>query len=529
MLSLNNISKKYGQRYIFDDVSLNVKSGEIVGIVDKEAQAIFELVKLMSGQEKPDGGEFLIDDEHIIGQFYPQKHEIGIIRREPQLIESLDIASNLYIGHEPKFKKNWGRWFNLIDRYRIIDDAKELISQLNFALPAINTRVNNLSFEQQQLVAIAQLIIQNPKIVIVDHPGRTLSLPYLEQFFEQIRKWSQQGIAVIIGTSNLDNLFAVCKRIIVLRSGKIVIDSPMQDVNRETVIAALVNEQTKEQVSPVIWALDSYYKALRQSQILQHQQQLLEQNIEQQNSVREQLLKQLSVQVSALDDANLALQNTQRRLLTEREDERKHLARELHDQVIQDLLASNYQLEELVDDYPKVSSEVTAIRQDLQRLIMDIRHICGRLRPPAIDNFGLETTLQSYTHSWSERTGIEVDLQFDTEIGRLSEELELSLFRIIQESLNNTAKHADASFIRVYLTYLNSRMLQLIISDNGIGLSDTFDLGQLSRTGHYGILGITERVALFGGKITFRNHDDGGLQIEVEMPYSSENDKSLQS
>ena len=528
MLVLKNLSKQYGQRDIFNDVNLTIRGGEVAGIVDHEAQAILELVKMMSGQEKPDGGSLQVDDYRMIGTFRPYKYNVGIIRREPQLIESLDIASNIFLGHEPRLKKRIAQWFNLLDQYQVIDEAVALLSRLNFTLPPVYTPVGDLSFEQRQLVAIAQLIVQKPGTIVIDHPGRSLSLPYLEQLFDQIHRWRDANNAVIIGTSNLDSLFAVCDRIIVLRNGKVVMDAPSQELTREDIVATLVSERSPGQIPPVIWALDSYYQALRQAQLLRHQQQLLEQDLAQQNSIKQQLLEQLSVQVSALDDANLALQDAQRRLLTERENERKHLARELHDQVIQDLLTYNYRLEELIEDNPLLHDDIHDIRNSVRDMVEDIRHICGRLRPPTIDTFGLETTLQSYTHSFSERYGIAVDLQVDSKIGRLSEDIELSLFRIIQESLNNTAKHANASTVSIHLNYRNQRLFQLLISDDGVGLIDEFDLGQLSRDGHFGLLGITERVALFGGSITFRNRVGGGLQIEVEVPHQGQYKRKTQ-
>jgi signal transduction histidine kinase len=526
MLVLENVSKQYGQRDIFDAINLTITSDEIVGIVDHESQAIFELVKMLSGTEAPDSGLLVVDSERLSGAFRPQQYGIGIIHREPRLVESLDIAGNIYLGIEPRYRNRILRWLKVMDPYRLSHDAEQLIASLNFTLPSIHTRVRNLSTEQQQLVAIAQLIAQDPQIIVIDHPGRTLSLPYREQLFDQIRIWHEQNKTIIIGTTNLDNLFAVCNRIIVLRNGRIVIDAPTRELNRETVIAALISERNLGQVPPVIWALDSYYQAIRQAQLLRHQQQLLEQDLAQQNSIRQALLEQLSVQVSALDDANIALQDAQRRLLTERENERKHLARELHDQIIQDLLTCNYQLEELVEEYPQLDTNVTEIRDSVRNMVKELRRICGRLRPPTIDSFGLGATLQSYTKSWSERTGIEVELQIDDRIGRLTEELELSIFRIIQESLTNTAKHAHASLVSISVKLLNPRMLQLLISDNGIGFVEAFDLGQLSNAGHYGILGITERVALFGGRITFRNQITGGLQIEVELPHNVDNNLS---
>ncbi|QPC83720.1 ATP-binding cassette domain-containing protein [Phototrophicus methaneseepsis] len=519
MLVLDSISKLYGQNYSFDNVNLDIADGNVVGVVDHEGQAILELVNMLSGQHRPDKGQIRIDGQRLTWNFRPQQHRVGLIYREPRLVESLDIASHIFLGHEHKPEQLIRRLLNIHDPYQIFSEAENLLSQLNFNLPTAQTLVRNLSLEQRQLVSIAQLIVQSPRVIVIDHPGRTLSLPYQEQLFDLIRKWREEQRITILGTSNLDTLFAVCDRIIVLRNGRIVLDSPIEQTNRETVVAALVSDRQYGQVSPLIWALDTYYQAFRQAQLLRHNQELLEQDLARQNSIRQELLDQLSVQVSALDDANVALQVAQRRLLTEREEERKHLARELHDQVIQDLLTWNYQLEALAESFPELNTNLNGMRDSVRDMVEDIRRICSRLRPLTIDSFGLGTALQSYTHNWSERTGIEVDLQVDRRIGRLTEEIELSLFRIVQESLNNTTKHANASRVAVLLNYLNPRMLQLLIEDNGIGLEETFDLGQLSNEGHFGLLGITERVALLGGRITFRNQPQGGLQIQVEVPH----------
>jgi signal transduction histidine kinase len=526
MLLLQGITKHYGQYCVFDNVSLDVAGGSVVGVVDHEGYAILELVNMLSGQQGPDSGQIRVNGQQLTWKLRPQQYGIGIIYRDPKLVQSLDIASHIFLGHEPKPEHWIARWINLHNPYRILSDAERLLSQLNFNLPAAQTLVSDLSIEQRQLVAIAHLIVQAPRIVVVDHPGRTLSLPYQEQLLDLIRKWREEGKTTILGTSNLDTLFAVCDRIVVLRSGKIVIDSPIDQINREAVVAALVSERQQGQVTPLIWALDTYYQALRQAQLLRHNQELLEQDLARQNSIRQGLLEQLSVQVAALDDANLALQIAQRRLLTQREEERKRLARELHDEIIQDLLTWNYQLEALAESFPQLNDSIDVIRDRTRNMVEDLRRICSRLRPPTIDSFGLGAALQSFTSSWSERTGIEVDLQVDSRIGRLTEEIEISLFRIVQESLNNVAKHANASFVTVLLNYLHPRMLELQIADNGSGLEATFDLGQLANAGHFGILGITERVALLGGRFICQNLPEGGLQIRVEVPHQSWNPKS---
>jgi signal transduction histidine kinase len=519
MLALHGITKFYGQYCVFDDVSLDVGAGSVIGVVDHEGYAILELVNMLSGQHGPDSGQIRVNGQRLTWKFRPQQHGVGIIYRDPKLIQSLDIASHIFLGNEPKPAQFVARWLNLHDPYHILSDAERLLSRLNFNLPPAQTPISDLSIEQRQLVAIAQLIVQSPGLVVVDHPGRTLSLPYQEQVLEHIRQWRTEGKTTILGTSNLDTLFAVCDRIIVLRSGRIVLDSPVDQVNREAVVAALVSERQQGQVTPLIWALDTYYQALRQSQLLRHNQELLEQDLARQNIIRQELLDKLSVQVAALDDANVALQIAQRRLLTQREEERKHLARELHDQVIQDLLTWNYQLESLAESFPDLQPNMDTMRASIRDMVADLRRICSRLRPPTIDSFGLGAALQSYTSSWGERTGIAVDLAIDSRIGRLTEEIELSLFRIVQESLSNVTKHANASSVTVRLNQLNPRLLQLLIADDGTGLDESFDLGQLANEGHYGILGITERVALLGGRFTCRNQPEGGLQIRVEVPH----------
>jgi signal transduction histidine kinase len=294
------------------------------------------------------------------------------------------------------------------------------------------------------------------------------------------------------------------------------------EITREEIVAALVGATDRQQLTPTIWALDSYYRAREQSERLRHHQMLLEKDLAAQDTLRRQLLEQLAEQVNALDEANQALQAAHRRLLTEREEERKHLARELHDEVIQNLLSVNYQLEEIEAADAIVlplQDEVTEARNNIRQLIDDVRRICGHLRPPTIDSLGLGAALQSYTHDWSERTGIGLTLDLDANLSRLPETIELSIFRIVQEGLSNVRKHARCSAAQVCLKHTSPRMLLVSIADNGRGLQRDFDLAALSSAGHYGLLGISERVALMGGRLKMQNQATGGMLLQVEIPH----------
>jgi signal transduction histidine kinase len=290
-------------------------------------------------------------------------------------------------------------------------------------------------------------------------------------------------------------------------------------------VAAMVGVGEGQRRTPVIWALDSYYQAKQQAEALRQSQQLLQQDLAARDNVNNQLLDELSKQVQALDSANLALQDAQRRLLTERELERKHLARELHDDTIQDLLSLNYQLEgiaalaEKEDAIGLVIGELDDVRFHIRQLASNVRRICSDLRPPTIDSFGIAAALESYINEWEQMTGIEVELTLSEHLERLTETIELSVFRIVQEGLSNIRKHAGATAVKISLSHKSPRLLQLTIADNGKGLAEDFDLAAMSESGHYGLLGISERVALLGGRISFRNQLPSGLLLRAEIPH----------
>jgi signal transduction histidine kinase len=401
-------------------------------------------------------------------------------------------------------------------------EAAGILAQLGMRVESLREKVVNLSGEQRQVIAIARSMTRAAKLIILDNPAAMLSYPHQQRLLSLVQRWQWQGIAVLFASDNLDHLLAVTDRIVVLRHGRRIAGYRTDEVDREEIVAAMVGTSDRQQITPIIWALDSYYRAREQAEKLRQRQSVLERGLGSQDTLDRQIIDQLADQIDALDSANLALQSAQRRLLSELEQERKHLAREIHDQVIQDLLGVNYQLEEIESVgavTPALQAELSSVRNSLRDLIDDLRHICGSLRPPTIDSLGLGPTLQSYSHDWTRRTGIPVTLDLDPNLGRLPETIELSIFRIVQEGLSNVYKHASASEARIGLAHTSPRTLMVSISDNGNGLSDGVDLPSLSAEGHYGLLGIGERVALLGGRSSFQNQPEGGFLVQVEIPH----------
>jgi len=349
-----------------------------------------------------------------------------------------------------------------------------------------------------------------------------LSYANQQTLLKLIHIWQTQGTAVIFSSNNLEHLFAVSDRIITLYQGRKVGDQKTDATTQEEILSLLVGLSEDEGSASTIWAFNSYYRAKEKVERLRYHQLQLEREARFQESFDHEIINQLTEQIFAFDQANLALQEAHRQLLSEREQERKHLARELHDQIIQDLLSVNYQLESIetrLDHRGELKKEIGELRGDIRSMIENLRRICGNLRPPTIDSLGLGAAIQSFAREWAKESQIQVHLEIDPHLKRLPEAIELSIFRIVQEGLNNVRKHAHATCVNITLAHTTQRSIKVIISDDGIGFPEDFDLKSAASKGHYGLLGISERVALHGGRLQLQRKAGGGSLLEVELPH----------
>jgi len=521
LLKASRLSQRMGRLSRLVDLSFEVREGEVVGMAGQSGAGKSTVALLLSGALEPDGGELIFDGQRVTWPFHARRLGIEVISQQPEMAENLDITRNVFLGSELGWSF-FGRWLQVPNRREMDARAADILARLGMRYPSLRTGVAELSIEQRQLIAIARAMTRPMRLIVIDDPGLVLSYPYQQKLLTLIQEWQRQGTAVLFASDNVDHLMGVTDRILVLRHGSCIAEYDTNAVDRETILALMVGATGQQQLTPIIWALDSYYRAREQAEKLYQRQSLLERQLEGHNQFEQQLIDQLADQINALDSANVALQDAQRRLLTELEQERKRLAREIHDQVIQDLLGVGYQLEEFQADNrmsPALVTELQAVRSSVHAAISDLRHICGELRPPTIDSLGLGSALQSFCYDWSRRTGVQVSLTIAPELGRLAESTELSIFRIVQEGLNNIRKHAEASHVEVRLEFVSPRRLMLSVADDGKGLPKDFDLARLSSQGHYGMLGMTERVALLGGRWRYQNRPEGGALIQVEIPY----------
>lgn len=200
-----------------------------------------------------------------------------------------------------------------------------------------------------------------------------------------------------------------------------------------------------------------------------------------------------------------------------REEDRAHFSRELHDELGQNLTALRIDFNELShalkDADPTIRARLAAIDRMISGTVDATRRICEDLRPGMLDDLGLEAALTSYARRFTQQYGVRCDLSMDREDYGLKEPLATAIFRIVQESLTNIARHACATHAMVALQDRGDELL-LTIADDGCGLPA--EMSGERKT--FGLLGMRERVNMLNGKIFIDSAPGRGTHIEVGIP-----------
>ncbi len=199
-----------------------------------------------------------------------------------------------------------------------------------------------------------------------------------------------------------------------------------------------------------------------------------------------------------------------RRIVAAQELERQRLARELHDETGQALTSILLGLKQL--DGAESPDAVASLRELVVATLQDVRRLAVELRPKVLDDFGLVPALERLTQGFAEHTGISVDLEASGLTERPPVEVETAIYRIVQESLTNVVKHAQASSVSVVLTRGDGR-IKAVIEDDGTGFEPETAGGE-----GIGLVGMRERIELLDGSLTVESSERSGTTVAVEVP-----------
>ncbi len=232
--------------------------------------------------------------------------------------------------------------------------------------------------------------------------------------------------------------------------------------------------------------------------------------------------EQLRSEMIEREQAEAAREALRRQLSIAQEEERRRIARELHDQMGQNLTALNLGLKSLQDGEPccdGLPSVVRPLQELAAQTARDLHRVALELRPPALDDLGLVKALRNLLETWSLHCRIEADLEaggYDP--AGASPEIEMTLYRVIQEALNNAAKHSGASHVSLVLRSTRDHV-QAIIEDDGHGFDAVRVLQSATDRGRLGLLGIKERLSDLGGSLEIESSPNSGTTLIARIPF----------
>jgi len=231
--------------------------------------------------------------------------------------------------------------------------------------------------------------------------------------------------------------------------------------------------------------------------------------------------KQLKREITERERAEADRDLLHRRLLAAQEEERRRIACELHDQMGQNLTALNLGLKSLLNTDPrwkKLRGIVRPLQELATQTARDLHRVALELRPAALDDLGLVKAIRNLTQTWSARCRIDVDFEARKyESSGISSEIETTLYRVIQEGLNNIAKHSGAKRVGLVLRRAADH-IQTIIQDDGRGFNTAAAHSDPNGNGHLGLLGIRERLGNIGGSLTLKSAPRRGVTLIVRVP-----------
>nr|WP_235984237.1 ATP-binding cassette domain-containing protein [Mesorhizobium neociceri] len=233
LLEVQGVGKSFGAIRALSDVSFSIEPGEVAGLMGDNGAGKSTMVKLISGNFPPSEGEIRVDGKacHFHKPLDARDEGIEVVYQDLALADNLTAAQNVFLGRELK-KGIWP--FRILDKQAMIDRSAELFGELKSETRPRDL-VKKMSGGQRQAVAIARTRLSNAKLVLMDEPTAAISVRQVAEVLDLIRRMKARGVAVILISHRMPDVFAVCDRIVVLRRGTKVADKPTDQTSPEEI------------------------------------------------------------------------------------------------------------------------------------------------------------------------------------------------------------------------------------------------------------------------------------------------------
>jgi D-xylose transport system ATP-binding protein len=237
-LELRDISKSFGSVHALTDVDFEVRAGEVMALVGDNGAGKSTLIKCVAGINPIDAGEIYFDGNHVTlsGPRDAAKLGIEIVYQDLALCDNLDVVQNMFLGRE-----NHDQFFRLKDAPMEQRAAETLKSLSVTTIGSIHQPVSSLSGGQRQSIAVARAVLWNSRVVILDEPTAALGVAQTRQVLDLVKRLGAQGLAVVIVSHNLGDVFEVADRITVLRLGRVVGVYETAHTNPQEIVGAITS------------------------------------------------------------------------------------------------------------------------------------------------------------------------------------------------------------------------------------------------------------------------------------------------
>ena len=237
LLQMRGIGKRFPGVVALDDVSLGVYPGEVVALIGENGAGKSTLMKILGGVYQPDEGEILVDGRPVTIRSVSDaiNLRIGFIHQELNVLDNLDVGSNVFLGREPRR----GGLLNLVDAKRMHEEAETYLRRLGLDVPS-RTPLSKLSIAQQQLVEIAKALSQQARILIMDEPTSSLTLSETERLMAVVKDLRAQGVSVIYISHRLGEVRELADRVVALRDGRNAGTLAREEITHDRMVKMMV-------------------------------------------------------------------------------------------------------------------------------------------------------------------------------------------------------------------------------------------------------------------------------------------------
>jgi ABC-type sugar transport system ATPase subunit len=244
LIRMRGIEKSFGAVRALRGADLTLWPSEVLGLVGDNAAGKSTLMKVLTGVHRPDEGEIFFAGSRIAFQSPRDSRALGIemIYQNLALAQNLDVVANVFLGRELTRPVIPGVVHRL-DEPRMESETRRLLDRLRINIPSVRTHVERMSGGQQQAVAIARAVAFQARVVIMDEPTASLAVKEVGKVLDLIGQLREAGVAVILISHRLQDVFTVCDRIMVLRNGRCVAEREIADATMDEVVKYIVGSE----------------------------------------------------------------------------------------------------------------------------------------------------------------------------------------------------------------------------------------------------------------------------------------------